>query len=478
MMEDLATRIKKYSYRETTTEVFFQGLDIVFVSKKLSEILENKNCEIIKEKINKREAHIEAKCLGDMLSWHPWSLKIDIKEESNGCRVRVTAGIHQIWTYPAKRRVDNILNLLKASIKGEQPEQKLTSSFYFQALFPAFLIFLFYLFLDWMAFSYFGGSSLMNVAFGLSLKFGLIGFLFIFNFFVLLSFLKKDLKKLWFLPLTYLLFCIIGDFLRYFYCSGSWIVISIYWKTLLFYLLSILYFFGFSLILFVIYKIVYPFLRRKIGVVLTFIVFFVVITPFLYSSAAPVYVLSYLIDHTGGTEDRGLVINYEGLRPDEYLNMPNYEVKLICGKPKIPISREFPPSFGTCDYSLFATEKDTKANVSLVHFCVGRVLNVLGFSENSPIGLYSKFIIIDVCDAYTANEIIDKYAASVPSGGIWFGGKWKKIDKNHYVFRSGTMDVKYPSEVHFVMKRCRNNKVAVFQSIKYYPDLVKSFRCY
>ena len=80
MMEELTTRIKKYSYRETTTEVFFQGLDTAFVSKKLSEILENESCEIIKEKINKREAHIEAKCLGDMLSWFSWPLKIDIEE--------------------------------------------------------------------------------------------------------------------------------------------------------------------------------------------------------------------------------------------------------------------------------------------------------------------------------------------------------------------------------------------------------------
>jgi len=470
MREIMNLKIKIYN--EVTSETFFQDLNSTLVFEKILKILKNKNCEITKEERDERSAYLEATCPGDTFSWYSWPLKIDIKEELDGCRVRVTAGIYQIWTYPAKRRVNNVLNLLKASIKGEQPKQKLTSSFYFQALFPAFLIFLFYLFLDWMAFSYFGGSPQMNIAFGLSLKFGLIGFLFISNFFVLLSFLKKDLKKLWFLPLIYFLFCIGGDFLRYFYCSGSWIVISSYWKTLLFYLLSILYFFGFSLILVVIWNKIYPFLREKFGVVRSFIVFFIIVIPIIYFPIS-VNIFFSLIDHTGGTEGRGLVINYEGLRPDEYLNMPSYEVKLICGKPKIPISREFPPSFGTCDYSLFVTEKDTKVNVSLVHFCVGRVPNVLGFSENSPIGIYSKFIIIDVCDAYTANEIIDKYAASVPL----LSGKWEKIDKNHYVFKSG-ISVGYPSEVHFVMKKCRNDKVAVFQSIKYYPDLIKSFRCY
>jgi len=362
---------------------------------------------------------------------------------------------------------------LKASIKGEQPEQKLTHSFYFQALFPAFLIFLFYLFLDWLSFSYYGGSPQMNIAFGLSLKFGFIGVLFVFNFFVLLSYLKKSLKKLWFLPPMYFLFCMGGDFLRYFYCSGSWIIISSYWKTALFYLLSIFYYFGIILILFLIWKATYPFLKRKIGPNWGTLVFFGVLIPIFLFFANPVDTLSYLIVYTGGTEDRGLVINYEGLSPNEYLNIPNYEVKLICGKPQIALSRGFPPSFGTCDYSLFVTEKDAKVNVSSIHFCISRAPNIMSFSEDSPVGIYSKFVIIDVCDPYTANEIINKYAASVP-----LDGKWEKIDKNHYVFKSGPTSVGYPSEVHFVIRKCRNDKVAVFQSVKYYPDLIESFRCY
>ena len=455
-------------YNETSDEIFFQYLNSTLVFEKIYEILKNKKCKIIKEERGEKSIYIEAICSGDMISWYSWPLKINIKKELNGCRVRITAGIYQVWGYPAKRRVNNILNLLKAVIDGEQPKQKVTISTHFKLILPAFFIFLFYIFLDWMTLAHFGGSPHINVIYGMALKFGLIGTLFIFPFFVSLSYFKKPLRKLWFLPLIYFLFCIIGDFFRSFYCSGSWIIYSVYWKTILFYLLSIIYFFGFSLILHILWKKVYPALQRKTGVSIAFYIFFIIIISTAVSFSS--FMFSLLVEYTGGLEDRGLVINYEGLRTEEYLNVPNYEVKIVCGNPEVSISRNFPPVFTSLDYSLFVTEKGIESNVSIIRFCVGRSVNVLTFSEFS--GIYSKFIIIDICDEWTANNIINKYSASAP-----LDSNWQEIDENHYVLKMSRN--KYnPPELHFVKKKCGPNKIAVFQSIKYHPDLIKNFKCY